>query len=1045
MNHDWTDPNTVSRNCEPAHATLLHYADRSAALARNREESSRFALLNGEWDFRLFQSPELVPDDFHEPDFAADSWDRIEVPKLWETAGYGTPQYTNVVYPFPVDPPAVPTQNPTGAYRRTVELPDSWSDRRMTLRFEGVDSAFHVWVNGERVGYSQGARIPAEFDVTDSLEPGENTIAVRVLKWCDGSYIEDQDMWWMSGIFRDVSLTATPDTYVGDIDVQTALDAEYEDATLRAAVDIANAGDTDANRRVEAELVDDDGKTVATIAAMATVPADETTTVALETEVEHPDKWTAETPNCYTLVVGLRDEEDREVEAVSQTVGFREVDIERGQFTVNGEPVTIRGTNRHDFDPDRGRAVTIETMQRDVELMKRNNINAVRTAHYPNDPRFYELCNRYGLYVLDETDLEAHGMRETDDAPHPSWDDDWEEAYVDRMVRMVERDKNHPSVVIWSIGNESNFGPNHESMTAAARAIDPERPIHYEPDEDLVASDIVGPMYPSIDRVAELHDEFPESPVILCEYAHAMGNGPGSLGDYWETFRAHERTQGGFVWEWIDHGLRTETEDGEEYFAYGGDFGDEPNDGNFVCDGLLFPDREPSPGLRELKAVIAPVAFDAIDPAAGKIAIENRYDFQSLAHLRASWSLLADGEVVDSGTLDVPTVEAGERATVSVPFETPATDNREFYLRIDMTLADATEWAQVGHGIATEEFHVPVEDDTSGSVAQPSQTTPPVELDSISGGLRLSGPEFEVTFSELTGAVDSLTYYGREVIDSDLRLNLWRAPTDNDEGQPENRTFLTGLNDVIEGNDGDFPLDNPWQVSFAELWREYALDDLRFRVDSIDGTVEDGLAHVEITGRLAPPMYDHGFAVEQSYAIDGAGAISIDTALSPEGDFSDLPTLPRLGYALDLPGDLDHVTWYGGGPGECYSDSDTAALVGTYESEVTALHTPYVRPQENGNRTAIRWVAVTDDQGVGLRASGPGLNDFGAHHYGIGELEAATHSYDLARTEEITMTLDHANCGLGSGSCGVWTDPEYRLPVEDYEFVIELRPFVDDG
>jgi len=1043
MSPDWTDPAIFSRNCEPARSFQLHYTDSASARTQDRERSSRYALLNGDWEFNLYPTPDAVPDEFADPAFDTDDWGEIEVPRLWETAGYGTPQYTNVVYPFPADPPEVPSDNPTGAYRRTVDVSEEWSDQRAILRFEGVDSAFHLWVNGERVGYSQGSRLPAEFDVSDHLEPGENTIAVRVLKWCDGSYIEDQDMWWMSGIFRDVSLYVTPETYVSDVDVDTDLDADYTDATLSAAVDVGNSGGAEATGQVTATLLDD-GETVATMSGTTTVGAGETATLELATEVEDPDKWTAETPNRYQLLVSLEDESGEVIDVVPQTVGFNDVEIEDGQFTVNGEVVTIRGVNRHDFDPDRGRAVTDETMERDIELMKRNNINAVRTAHYPNDPRFYELCNRYGLYVLDETDLETHGMREVaGDVPHPAWEPDWEDAHVDRMVRMVERDKNHPSIVIWSIGNESNFGPNHVSMTEVARELDPERPIHYEPDDELEATDIVGPMYPSVDRVAQLHEEFPDDPVILCEYAHAMGNGPGSLSDYWDTFRAHERTQGGFVWEWIDHGLRTTTEDGEEYFAYGGDFGDEPNDGNFVCDGLLLPDREPTPGLEELKAVIAPVAIEATDPAAGELAVENRFDFRSLDHFDASWSLLADGEPVESGALELPELGPGERATVTVPAGVPEVADEEYRLTVEVTQATDTAWADAGHEIVAESFAVPVDSPDDGGATDRAGGNQ-LDIEPTPTGLRVVGTEFELTISEISGAIESLTYHGRDLLDSPLHLNLWRAPTDNDEGQPENRTFLTGLNAMIGRHDGEFPLDNPWEVSFDDLWREYALDDLRFRVDSLSGEVADGRAYVDVAGRLAPPMYEHGFAVEQSYTIESDGAITIDTSLSPEGDFSDIPSLPRVGYALELDGDFDQVTWYGGGPGECYSDTKRAATVAQYEATVEQLHTPYVRPQENGNRTDVRWVTLTDGDGVGLRASGDGLNDFSAHNYTIDDLDTAEHTYELDRRESVTVTLDHDNCGVGSGSCGLWTLPEYRIPVEDYEFAIELEPYAEN-
>ena len=1064
MSQDWTDPEVVGRNKESPRPSFYHYPDRARAF--DREANPWTMSLDGEWDFSLYDAPTAVPESFPDPDFDAAAFDRIDVPRFWDLEGYGGPQYTNVVYPFPVDPPNVPTKNPTGAYRRTVEVPDSWSDRRVVLRFGGVDAAFHVWVNGEQIGYSQGSRLPAAFDVTDAIEPGTNTIAVRVLKWADASYIEDQDMWWTSGIFRSVTLSATPDVHAADVDVRTELQ-EDPAATLRAAVDVANAGDDSEAVTVTAELIDDggdatavssatatgdgdgssaqvDGSVVATLEESTTVGPDGVATVDLETVIEAAERWSAETPYCYTLLVTLTDEDGSTLAGVPQTVGFRDVAIEDGCLTVNGETVTIRGVNRHDFDPDRGRAVSVETMRRDVELMKRHNINAVRTSHYPNDARFYELCDRYGLYVLDEADLEVHGMEGQDRAPHPSHDPDWEDAYVDRMERMVERDKNHPSVVVWSLGNESDFGRNHEAMAAAARDLDDSRPIHYEPDEELAVSDIVGPMYPSIGRVEELLAEHPDAPVILCEYVHAMGNGPGGVADYWETFRSHDRLQGGFVWEWIDHGLRTTTSDGQPYFGYGGDFGDEPNDGNFVCDGLVFPDREPSPGLRELKAVVAPVAFEAVDAGAGVVAVQNRYDFRSTDHLEFSWTLRVDSEEVDNGTLDVPTVAAGERTTVTVPFDAPDADGREYRLELVAAISGETRWADAGHEIAVDDVAVPVESVESGQTARSTPEPSTLAVHGDGRNIVVEGTDFELTFDTLDGSIDSMTYDGRTLLDAGPELGLWRAPTDNDRGLPEERTFLTDLPDVIEENDGEFPVESPWHVSFAEFWREYGLDALEFRVDAVEHAQIDGGVRIDVDGRLAPPMYDHGFAVEQTYAIDPAGRITIETELRPEGDFSTLPTLPRIGYELSTPGDLERVEWYGRGPGECYQDTNAATTVGRYERAVPDLDTPYIRPQANGNRTDVRWVSVTDDDGVGFRASGEGLTDFSAHDYTTADVEAASHTYELDRRDENTITLDHAHCGVGSGSCGPWTLPEYRVPVQEYDFSIELEPISEN-
>jgi len=1104
MHDDWTDPTVVSRGREPPSAYLVPHADPVVALEGNRADSPFFTLLNGEWRFDYAGTPAAAPapGEFVDPAFDDADWDAIPVPGHWQTNGYGHPHYTNTDYPFPVDPPDVPTENPTGSYRREFHVPESWEGRRIVLRFEGVDSACRVWVNGEAVGFSRGSRLPAEFDVSEHVTPGANTLAVRVRKWSAGSYLEDQDTWWLSGIFRDVSLYATPETHVADLDVRTELDDDYAAATLAAAVDVRNDGDAPVTRTVEGTLRGPDGEAVATIAREVTVDPGETAAVDLSTAVENPDLWTAETPRLYSLLVRLRDENGEKTVVVPESVGFRAVEIVDGQLRVNGEPVTIRGVNRHDFHPDRGRAVSLADMRADVELMKAHNVNAVRTAHYPNDPRFYDLCDRYGLYVIDETDLECHGFVEHDEGFVLSDDPDWEGEYVDRIERMVERDKNRPSVILWSLGNESGFGANHEAMAERCRELDPTRPIHYEPDHDLEVSDVVGPMYPHVDDIPDLLADHPDTPLVLCEYVHAMGNGPGGVADYWETFHAHDRAQGGLVWEWIDQGLRRETDEGTEWFAYGGDFGDEPNDGNFVCDGLVFPDREPSPGLAEVAAVYAPVAVERVGdgPVAGpiEVTVENRRDFAGLEDLRASWSVRADGAVVASGPLALPDVAPGQRERVTVPVDADALDaGPEYRLTVSASLAGDRRWAPAGHEVAVDEFALPVAErdpsdgigvssadpgaDTTSSVtsaarsgstppvtsAARSGSTPPVTLaarsspdatlsvDAGSEEIIVSGPSFDLAVDATFGVVDSLTYRGRELIESGPRVDLWRAPTDNDRGLPRSDTLFQDAVDLADAD--ELTLDNHWFVSFADLWREDGLDRLEYRSDSVtvtsgeraataaqgDGATaaSDDAVAIEATGRLAPPAYDQGFAVDQTSVVRPGGAVDVETRIEPEGSFVS-PTLPRVGLTLTLPAAFDRVSWHGRGPGECYVDRKRAQSVGRFDARVADLHTPYVRPQSNGTRTDTRWVALADGE-VGLCATGDGFTDFRAHHYDERALEAAAHDHELERDDAVTVSLDHAHCGLGTGSCGPTTLPEYRVPFDAYEFSVGLRPFVD--
>ncbi|EMA38018.1 glycoside hydrolase family 2 TIM barrel-domain containing protein [Halococcus hamelinensis] len=1040
---DWLDPAVIGRNRIDPHVPVVPYADATTAVVRDRTASPWFRSLNGFWNFSLVETPADTPDGFHDPDFDDGDWDELRVPRNWQTAGHGEPHYTNVVYPFPVDPPNVPTENPTGLYRRSFTIPEGWSERRIRLRFDGVDSAFHVWVNGERVGYSEGSRLPSEFDITESVSPGENSLAVRVYKWSNGSYLEDQDMWWLSGIFRDVSLSAKPTVQVRDVDIRTEPDDEFEDWTLRGVADVSNVGETRSSARVTAALRDEDGLELGVDFSETTVALDPGATeeVRFEAVVEEPGRWTAETPARYHLTLTVVEGDSSIV--VSQPVGFRDVAIEDGRLLVNGEAITVRGVNRHDFHPDWGRTVPVSVMREDIELMKRHNVNAVRTAHYPNDPRFYDLCDEYGLYVLDETDLECHGLEKVGSTPHLSDDPTWEATYVDRMVRMIERDKNHPSVIVWSLGNESGFGVNHERMAEATRERDPTRPIHYEPDEDQRVSDIIGPMYPPFDQLDAWAADDLDHPVILCEYAHAMGNGPGNLREFWDRFDEHDQLQGGFVWDWIDQGLRQRTDDGTERFAYGGDFGDEPNDGNFNVNGLVLPDREPSPGLVEYKKVIEPVVLRDAGRRFGEIVVENRYDFRSLDGLDASWSLRADGVETQDGSLPLPTVGPGEEATVEVPVAPDRLDaDAENVLTIEVSLAHGTRWAKRGHTVATGQFELPGSDLGTRSLPGPSrETRGALTCDATDRGIVVSNPAFELVFDDTFGRIDSFRYRGRDLIDRGPTVGFWRAPTDNDRGLPLARTFLSRMTRRQETGTR-VEASDVRTVGFEQLWREARLDELGFRADEVACESTDGeRVVVDVVGRIAPPIYDHGFAVEQSYTIERDGSVSVETAIEPEGDLSMLPSLPRVGLDLALDGSLDRATWYGRGPGESYVDSKEAALLGRYSRPVSELHTPYVRPQENGNRTDTRWVAFADRRGVGLRVIGNESFDFSAHHYDTTDLTAADHDHELPRREAVSVSLDHDHCGLGTGSCGPATLLEYRIEPQPFAFRFDLQPF----
>jgi len=1027
ISNDWENPKVFGRNRMPARAHFVPYPDEKSALSGERGNSPWFKLLNGNWKFNFAECPALAPEGFFIEYFPEDflmgcfdvthldeeQWDDVPVPCSWQMLGYDHPHYTNVIYPFPVDPPHVPTENPTGSYRRKFFLPDDWDDRQVFLRFEGVDSAFYVWVNGQEIGYSQGSRLPAEFDITPYSRHGVNTIAVRVLQWSDGSYLEDQDMWWLSGIFRDVSLIAVPETHVFDFRVRTELDAEYRDAVLKVRAVLKNHGHQAANdHRVELRLLDADLQPVVdSIGSDISIPEEGEAVLDLEVPVENPEKWSAEHPYLYSLLITLKDSDGQVVEVETCKVGFRSVELKNGNMLVNGVPIIIKGVNRHDHHPDLGKAVPLDYMIEDILLMKRHNVNAVRTSHYPNDPRFYDLCDYYGIYVLDETDLECHGFGTAGNWNWTSDNPEWEAAYVDRVVRMLERDKNHPCIIIWSLGNESGFGCNHEAMAKWVREADPTRLLHYEGDREQKIADIVGPMYTSVDGIIKLaEDENAEKPVILCEYAHAMGNGPGNFKEYWDAFYKYKRLQGGFVWDWIDQGLRQVTEDGREWFAYGGDFGDEPNDKNFLINGLIFPDRKPSPGLVEYRKVLEPVKVDPVNLAEGKVKLTNRYDFVSLAHLTMSWDVMVDGKTLQNGTIPIPNIAPGESETVTIPYTKPTTliPGADYWLNISFAMAGNTTWASRGHELAWAQFQLPL-DPPAVSIIKTSSMLPIICEDS-ENAITITGANFELVFDRIYGVIKSWCHESVDIVSSGPKLNFWRAPIDND-------------------------------VRLRREWHRARLNELTHRVDDVEcSEFNGGVAQIRVNSRIAPPVLALGFQCEYTYTIYGSGDVIIQVHGKPEGE---LPILPRIGLQMTLPGKLDHVSWYGRGPGECYVDSKQANRVGVYSCMVDDLYTPYVYPQDNGNRTDVRWVSFTYTSGLGLVAVMPNLN-FSAHRFTTQDIEKAQHTCDLIPRDEITLNLDYRHHGLGSASCGPGVLPQYELHPHEFDFSIRLKPFSMD-
>ncbi|MFB6704660.1 glycoside hydrolase family 2 TIM barrel-domain containing protein [Streptomyces sp. NPDC056333] len=916
--------------------------------------------LNGQWRFRL--SPTATAEDasFAGPGFDASGWETVAVPGHWVLQGVGgAPAYTNVVYPFPVDPPHVPTENPTGDHLRTFDLPDGWpAGGDVVLRFDGVESAARVWLNGEELGDFKGSRLPHEFAVGGIVRAEGNVLAVRVHQWSSGSYLEDQDQWWLPGIFRDVTLLHRPQGAPRDFFVHAGYDHRAGSGTLR--VECAGAG----GRVIVPEL----GVDVATGEAV-TVPV---------------EPWTAETPRLYDGELATP------VERIPLRIGFRTVVVEDGVVQVNGRRVLFRGVNRHEFHPETGRAVDAETMRRDLVLMKRHHINAVRTSHYPPHPAFLDLCDEIGLWVIDECDLETHGFVDLEWRNNPVGDERWTPALLDRAARMVERDKNHASVIIWSLGNECGSGPGLTAMADWIKGRDPDRLVHYEGDLSCKDVDLYSRMYPTHAEVEligkrsedpwgdpELDARRRAMPFIMCEYGHAMGNGPGGLSEYQRLFERYERCQGGFVWEWIDHGLAHP----EHGFAYGGDFGEELHDGNFVCDGLLFPDRTPSPGLIEYKKVIEPVRIEA-GTSAGTVRIGNGYDFAGLDHVEFVWSHEVDGEVRGSGALTVPDMAPGAHAEVPLPGDGAGV------WTVRALLAEDTAWAERGHVVAWGQVEV--------DAVVPAAAAVRLRPETAEGVITLGAGVFDAR-SGAPVRIGGVPVEG-------LRLDVWRAPTDNDNGaawQPDERYGLR--------------------------WRELGLHRMRHRID----TVEVGEDSLTVRTWVAPAGVDLGLRTEYRWTADGE-RLGLTVSVAPEGDWR-VP-LPRLGVRFGLPAAYGGARWFGGGPGEAYPDTRTASVLGRWEMPVDAMQTPYVRPQENGARADVRWAELTDGGGAGLRAEGTAPFWFTARRWTSEQLDAAEHLPDLVAGETVWVNLDHAMQGIGSQSCGPGVLPRYRLDAAAAQF-----------
>ncbi len=980
--------------------------------------------LDGRWKFRFCPGRGDLTAGFEAPDFDDTGFDDIAVPSSWQLAGipgpprYSPPAYTNVVFPFPVDPPHVPDANPAGEYRRHFTLPPDWDfGGSSVLRFDGVDSCFAVFVNGVLAGHSKGSRLMREFDVTGLVHAGDNVLAVRVHQWSAGSYLEDQDMWWLSGIFRGVTVISEPMGAIRDFFVH----ADYDAGTGTGILS-----------------VDADGPAVLSVPELGIAGA---APGAGHRAAAEP--WSDEHPRLYSAVLSGPGGD------IGFRFGFRRVEVRDGQIRLNGRPVQFRGVNRHEWHPETGRSLDEATMRADIVLMKQHNINAVRTSHYPPDPRFLALCDEYGLLVIGECDHQTHGFGLVNWRNNPSDDPRWQPAYLDRIQRTVERDKNHPCVIIWSLGNESGAGRNLAKMAEWIRDRDPSRLIHYEGEPDSCYVDVYSQMYTgygdldAIGRRQEPVTADPEHdghrrglPMMLCEFGHAMGNGPGGLSEYQALFDRHPRLHGGFIWEWIDHGITQLTPAGERYFAYGGDFGEPVHDGNFVIDGLLFPDRTPSPGLLEVKAVFAPVRI-TIDPAARRVRVENRHHTAGTEAYRFSWTVEDGGVLLAEAALDVPGVPAGGAASVGFPralTDAAASEPRdERWLTVTVSLAADTAWAGAGHEIAFAQAQLaqpaadePAADEPAAdepTTDEPAADEPAADEPGASAHTAPRPRQLTIGCALLDSETGELRRLGPLAVRS-ASPDFWRAPTDNDA-----RTAGGPV---------------------ADAWRRAGLDRLQQRILA----VEAGQGMLRTMVRIAPAGADFGFLATLTWTADPQHAdprhadpqpaetghqpgTLLRINVTPDGTWP--CPLPKIGLQLVLDSVIEEVSWFGRGPGEAYRDTHRATRVGRFSASVGSLATPYVRPQENGNRMHARSLSLAASEGrESLRVTGYPHVDFTVRRWSPRLLTAARHTPDLVPDGRTYVHLDAAHHGIGSGACGPRLLPGHSLPAHTVAYALRF-------
>ncbi len=978
-------------------------------------------------------SVQARPTDFYKEDFSVKGWDTISVPSNWEIEGFGLPIYTNVKYVFPKNPPFIPhNMNNVGTYKRDFDIPNDWKNKDIYLHFAGVSGAMYVYINGKMVGYNEGSKTPAEYNITKYIKSGKNQIAVQVLRWSDASYMEDQDFWRLSGIERDVYLRADNPIAINDFRIGSDLVNAYKDGAFSIDVKIKNTSNAPENRKVEVKLLDSNKKEMLTFNRTINVTLG-IVNVSFEGLLKDVKPWTAETPNLYTATIALSNSEGKIEQATSVKVGFRNIKIENTQFLVNGKPILIKGVNLHDHDESTGHVISKELTLKDLKLMKENNVNAIRTSHYPKNPFFYAMTDKYGFYVVDEANIETHGMGTTNQGLdnneeakkiHPAYLPEWKAMHMDRTVRMFERDKNHPSIVTWSLGNEAGNGENFFATYAWLKEQDMTRPVQYEGATNYENTDIQVPMYMRIPEMIKYAKNNPKRPLIQCEYAHAMGNSLGNFKDYWDVIREYDVMQGGFIWDWVDQGLLAKTEDGQSYWGYGGDFGAEniQNDANFCINGIVNADRSPHPGLEELKKVYQNIHFRDANFKTGQVTVVNEYFFTNLNNFNFTWSLFKDGNQLVSDNIETFDLEPGAAKTLILNLPKVDLNSGEYALQILASTKNELPLLPKGYPLAKEEF-------LAGTFTPvfKKNTDDVIAVSSQANILTFKSDAFEASFDVKTGKLTALDYGNGNILIQGIQPNFWRATTDNDFGFNMPKVFEPWKKAT----------DNQTLLSI-QLKDGNKVTDLK----AVDGSrnLKNASAYLQVLYQLPNEMAK----IKVDYKIDASGQLTVTNSLFDvkEG----LPNMPRFGNNFILKNDYNLVNWYGRGPQENYQDRNTAAFVGNYKANVKDLYFAYVRPQENGYKTDVRWVTFTNENGKGIKVLGPKLLSFSAHHqynsdFDAGETKKQRHTTDIVTRDLVNINIDNMQMGVGGDtSWGARPLEKYQIKAKNMSYSYSIMP-----